>query len=133
MSDIEDIINGLLRLQNIVFGSKPADIWVKEKAIENTGNIAQIVVYEDDKAVNVNLKLDENLNIVKTNEPPKHVLSMHIDTFLDLVSGDMDLKSAYLRGLVTFEGENYHVHAILWGQSFERLRGLIKQYGGGLL
>ena len=128
MSDVEDIINGLLRLQNLVVGPNPVDEWVLEKARENVGNVAMIRVYDDSSISEVTLKLTEDLKIVKTNEKPKHVITMHINVFLDLLSGDLDFRDAYLNGLLDFQGENYHIHALLWSKAFERLRKVLKRY-----
>ena len=128
MSEVGDIINGLLRLQNLVVGPKPVDEWVLEKAKENVGNIAMIRVYDEEGVSEVTLKLTEDLKIVKTNENPKHVITMHINTFIDLLTGDLDFRDAYVNGLLDFQGENYHVHCMLWAKSFERLRGILKRY-----
>jgi len=128
MSEVEDIINGLLRLQNLVVGPNPVDEWVLERAKENVGNIAMIRVYDEEGVSEVTLKLTEDLKIVKTNEKPKHVITMHIDVFLDLLDGDLDFRDAYVNGLLDFQGENYHVHALLWSKAFERLRGVLKRY-----
>ena len=128
MSDVEDIINGLLRLQSLVVGPNPVDEWVLEKAKENVGNIAMLRVYDDNGVSEITLKLTEDLKIVKTNERPKHVITMHLDTFLDLLSGDLDFRDAYVNGLLDFQGESYHVHALLWSKAFERLRSVLKRY-----
>jgi len=128
MSEVEDIINGLLRLQNLVVGPKPIDEWVLEKAKENVGNIAMIRVYDEEGVSEVTLKLTEDLKIVKTNEKPRHVITMHINTFIDLLTGDLDFRDAYVNGLIDFQGESYHVHALLWSKAFERLRWLLKKY-----
>ena len=128
MSDVEDIINGLLRLQDKIIGDKPVDRWVKDRVVENIGNVASLRVFDEEGETVVTLKLDKDLRIRKTNERPKHVITMHIDTFIDLLSGDLDFRQAYVNGLVDFEGENYHVHAMMWARAFERIRGwLIKR------
>ena len=129
MSDVEDIINGLLRLQKWIIGSKPVDEWVLKKAKENVGNIAMLRVYDEGGTSEVTLKLTEDLKIVKTNEKPKHVITMPIDVFLALLSGDLDFKDAYAMGLLKFQGENYHLHCMLWAKAFERLKGPLKRYG----
>ncbi|RLD17596.1 MAG: hypothetical protein DRI33_04895 [Caldiserica bacterium] len=128
MSEVEDIINGMLRLQNLVLGPKPVDGWVLEKARENVGNIAMIRVYDDSGVSEVTLRLTEDLKIVETDEKPKHVITMHINVFLDLLTGDLDFRDAYVNGLLDFQGESYHVHALLWSKAFERLRWLLKKY-----
>jgi len=128
MSDVEDIINGLLRLQDKILGDKPIDRWVKDRVVENVGNVASLRVFDEEGETEVTLKLDRDLRIRKTKEKPKHVITMHIDTFIDLLGGDLDFRQAYVNGLVDFEGENYHVHCMLWARAFERIRGwLIKR------
>jgi len=128
MSDVEDIINGLLRIQEWVMDSKAMDEWILEKAKENVGNVAMLRVYDEEGVSEVTLKLTEDLKIVKTNEKPKHVITMPIDVFLLLLSGDMDFGDAYTMGLLNFQGENFHIHALLWAESFKRLRGALKRY-----
>ena len=128
MSDVEDIINGLLRLQDKILGDKPVDRWVKDRVVENVGNVALLRVFDEEGETEVTLKLDRDLRIRKTKEKPKHVITMHIDTFIDLLSGDLDFRQAYVNGLVDFEGENYHLHCLMWARAFERIRGwLIKR------
>ena len=128
MSDVEDIINGLLRLQDKILGDKPVDRWVKDRVVENIGNVASLRVFDEEGETEVTLKLDRDLRIRKTKEKPKHVITMHIDTFIDLLSGDLDFRQAYVNGLVDFEGENYHLHCLMWARAFERIRGwLIKR------
>ena len=128
MSDVEDIINGLLRLQDKILGDKPVDRWVKDRVVENVGNVASLRVFDEEGETEVTLKLDRDLRIRKTKEKPKHVITMHIDTFIDLLSGDLDFRQAYVNGLVDFEGENYHLHCLMWARAFERIRGwLIKR------
>ena len=129
MSEVEGIIDGLLELQNLIVGPNPVDEWVLERAKENIGNIAMLRVYDEEGVSEVTLKLTEDLKIVKTNENPKHVITMHIDTLLDILAGDLDFGSAYVKGLVDFQGDSYHLHALLWAKSFERLRGVLRRYG----
>ena len=123
---IREIINGLLKLQDMVLGKNPVDPWVKQRALENVGNVAMIQIIDEDGVVQERLKLDKKtLKIVRTNERPKHVISMHIDVFLDLLSGDLDFRDAYVNGLVDFRGTDYHAHAMMWAKAFERLRKYI--------
>jgi hypothetical protein len=125
MSEVEDIINGLLKLQKHVLGSDPTDSWVKSKILENRNNVAQLVVYDDNSSTDVRLTLDDNNNIVRTNEPPVHTIQMHVDTFLAILSNDMSINEAYLNGLISVSGENHHVHCLTWAKAFERLKSLL--------
>jgi len=128
MSEVEEIINGLLRLQDKILGDKSIDRWVKDRASENIGNVASLRVFDEEGQTEVTLKLDKDMKIKKTNEKPRHVITMHIDTFIDLLSGELDFKEAYVNGLIEFDGDNYHVHAMMWAKAFERIRGwLVKR------
>ena len=99
MSEVGEIIDGLLELQNLIVGPNPVDEWVLERVKENIGNVAMLRVYDEEGVSEVTLKLTEDLKIVKTSENPKHVITMHIDTLLDILAGDLDFGSAYVKGL----------------------------------
>jgi len=129
MSRVERIINGLLKLQNLVVGPKPVDEWTLKKVKENIGNIAMLRVYDRKGVSEVTLKLTEGLKIVKTNEKPKHVITMDIGTLLDILTGDLDFGDAYVNGRINFQGEDYHLHCFLWAKAFKRLRRTLKKYG----
>jgi len=128
MSEVEEVINGLLRLQDKLMRENN-DTWLEERMSENMGNVAMLMVYDDEGITKVALKLDSDMKIRKTNEKPKHVITMHVDTLLDLLTGDLDFRDAYLKGWLDFQGEDYHFHAMLWAKSFERLRGKLRKYG----
>lgn len=122
--EIKEVIEGLLRLQDKIL-ARERD-WIVEEAKENVGNVAQIEIYNVFGTYAERLKLDNGYRIVKTTEPPKHVIRVHIDTFIDLLTGDLDFKDAYAKGLVDFKGENYHLHAIKWAKGFERIRKYLR-------
>jgi len=128
MSEVEEVINGLLRLQDKLMRENN-DTWLEERMSENMGNVAMLMVYDDEGITKVALKLDSDMKIRKTNEKPKHVITMHVDTLLDLLTGDLDFRDAYLKGWLDFQGEDYHFHAMLWAKAFERLRGKLRRYG----
>lgn len=124
LDEIKEVIEGLLRLQDKIL-ARERD-WIVEEAKENVGNVAQIEIYNVFGTYAERLKLDNGYRIVKTTEPPKHVIRVHIDTFIDLLIGDLDFKDAYAKGLVEFKGENYHLHAIKWAKGFERIRKYLR-------
>lgn len=124
LDEIKEVIEGLLRLQDKIL-ARERD-WIVEEAKENVGNVAQIEIYNVFGTYAERLKLDNGYRIVKTTEPPKHVIRVHIDTFIDLLTGDLDFKDAYAKGLVEFKGENYHLHAIKWAKGFERIRKYLR-------
>ena len=122
IDEIKDIFEGLLRLQDIILQREP---WIKDEAKEDIGNVAHIEVYNVFGTHTERLKLEKGFRIVKTKEPPKHKIRMHIDVFLDLLTGEIDFHEAYVKGLIEFEGEQYHIHAMKWSRAFERLRKYI--------
>jgi len=123
LDEIKEVIDGLLRLQDMIL--KKERTWIEQEAQESIGNIAQIEVYNVFGSYRERLKLVDGYRIVKTTEQPKHVIRIHIDTLIDLLTGEMDFHEAYAKGLVQFNGENYHIHAIKWAKGFARLRKYI--------
>ena len=124
MSEIREIIDGLLKLQDKL---RKKEKWLVDEAKQNVGNVAQIEIYSDKETYREKLKLDENLRIVRTNEDAKHVIRMHLDTFIDLLIGErdgshFDFGTAWTQGLIEFTGEDYISHAMKWAKAFERLR-----------
>jgi len=128
IDEVEEIIDGLLKLQDKIIRKEK---WISEEAVEDVGNVAHIEVYSVFGSYSTRLKLDKGLRIVKTNEKPLHVIRMHIDTFLDLLTGTLDFGEAWARGLIEFDGDNYHVHAMKWARAFKRLRKYIVLPKGG--
>ena len=128
VSEIKEIVDGLLRLQDKILSRES---WLKDEAKENIGNVAQIEVYDLYGTYRERLKLAPGLKIVRTDEKPLHLIRLHIDTFIDLLLGErdgepFDFGKAYAMGLVEFEGQDYHFHATKWAKSFERLRKYLK-------
>jgi len=134
VEDVKEVIDGILKLQDKIMAREP---WTIDEAKESVGNIAQIEIYSLYGTHDERLKLDESLRIVRTNEPPKHVIRMHIDVFLDLLLGERDGRAfdfgkAWIQGLVEFYGEDYITHSLKWAKAFERLRKYLSlvQEGG---
>jgi len=117
--EIREIIDGLLSLQSIIIKNEP---WIIDETKGDIGNVAQIEIYDSNGVYPERLKLVENYKIVRTDEKPIHKISMHIDTLIDLLSGDIDFGEAYLKGLVKFEGKDFHIHAMKWSKAIKRLR-----------
>lgn len=65
------------------------------------------------------------------SESPLHVLRCSVDTFLDIVSGDEDLREAMTRGHLVIEdastGTVDLVEMYKWARAFERLRGIVRR------
>ena len=115
------IIDKLLALQKYII-PREKDI-ISE---EDIGNVAQLEVYDVLGQQSVRLKLTENYEIVKTDEPPKHLIRMPLEIFIKLIADEMDFATAYRQGYVQFTGEDYHIHAEKWAIAFGRLRRYLK-------
>lgn len=122
IEEVKEVIDGLIKLQDKILKSEP---WLHEEVEENIGNVAQIEIYSLYGTYSERLKLENGMRIVKTTEEPIHVIRMHIDTFIDLLSGELDFGEAYAKGLVEFDGLDYHVHSLMWSRAFKRLRKYI--------
>lgn len=66
------------------------------------------------------------------NEKPIHVFKCTVDTFLDLISGEEDLRDAITKGHFVIEstttGTIDLVEMQKWASAFSRLKGLINRY-----
>jgi hypothetical protein len=135
VSRIEKIIDGLLKLQDIILKNERDLVGDLLKDSRDIGNVAQIEIYDEESNYSVRLKLDEGYRIVKTNEEPIHVIRMHIDTLLDLILGErggrpFDFGRAYAEGWIQLYGKDYHIHAMRfardWEKAFKRFRKYLK-------
>jgi len=128
IDEVKEVVEGLIKLQDKIVKKEQ---WLINEAKEEVGNVAQIEIYSLHGNYVERLKLENGLKIVKTNEEPKHVIRMHIDTFIDLLIGErdgepFDFGKAYMMGLIEFNGVDYHFHAMKWAKAFEKLRKYIK-------
>ena len=68
------------------------------------------------------------------NEPPVDIFRCTTDTFLDVLSGDEDLREAITKGHLLIEsastGSVDLVECEKWARAFSRLKGLVKKYVG---
>ena len=66
------------------------------------------------------------------NETPLHVFRCTSDTFLDILSGDEDLREAITKGHFLIESASTGTIDLVemerWSRAFERLRGLVTKY-----
>lgn len=81
------------------------------------------------------LKCDgSSIKYANGKETPIHIFMCTCDTFLNVLSGDEDLREAITKGHFLIEsastGSIDLVEAEKWSRAFERLKGLIKKYVG---
>jgi len=72
------------------------------------------------------------IKYARGDETPVHVFKCSVDTFLDLVSGEEDLRDAITKGHFVIENASTGTIDLVemqrWASAFSRLRGLIDRY-----
>jgi len=126
---VEEIIDGLLNLQDRMMNIVDREPWLQKEAEEGKGRIAQIEVYDLQGTYSKRLKVTDDLRIVETEEEPVHLIRCHVDSFLDILGGDLTFGDAYSRGLIDFQGKDFHVHAMKWARAFQKYRGYLPELG----
>jgi len=67
-----------------------------------------------------------------SNETPVHIFRCTSDTFLDILSGDEDLREAITKGHFLIESASTGTIDLVemekWSRAFQRLRGLVMRY-----
>jgi len=95
-----------------------------------------LILYDDrGKKIGVWLGFENNKPVVRgvdTKNPPyaTNEISMHIDTFLKIVKGQLDFRTAYLYDLIDIKSndglpETYHL--LLWSAYFDKLVEILKK------
>lgn len=68
------------------------------------------------------------------NETPVHIFRCTTDTFLDLISGEVDLREAMTKGHFIIENASTGTIDLVemekWAKAFERLRRVLRKYVG---
>jgi len=121
MEYVRNLINRLLRLQNLII-EREAEL--KRELEEEEGSIGCLVIWreEDGRKEEVYLQLSRMRAEIVDPQPFRHKIEMSVDTFLDILGGEMTLGEAWARGLIDVEGEQAAVHAMRWSKWFERLK-----------
>jgi len=99
---------------------------VRSRLIEGEGKAGLLEVYGPDGGV-YGFKVERGR--IRPYEGGNYdtIISLSEDTFLDLLSGDLDLDDAWARGLVEFYGKNWMVDAQKFKEGFRQLRHLIAE------
>jgi len=128
MEYVRNLINRLLRLQDLII-EREAEL--KKELEEEEGSVGCLVIWreEDGKKEEVYLRLTGMRAEITDPQPFRHKIEMNVDTFLDILGGEMTLGEAWARGLIDVEGEQATIHAMRWSKWFERLRRRIMRQG----
>jgi len=128
MPYVREIIDKFLSLQSRFYPE------AEEYFSMGEGNVSLLRVVGVD-GESVLLKCEgSRIEYAQGNETPIHILRCTCDTFLNVLSGDEDLREAITKGHFLIEsastGSIDLVEAEKWSRAFERLKGLIRKYVG---
>jgi len=120
---VREIIDKLLSLQARFYSE------AKEYYAMGEGKVSLLrVVGVDGETVLLKCQ-DGRIQYAQGNEAPVHIFRTTCDTFLDVISGDEDLREAMTKGHFLIEnaqtGTVDLVELEKWSKAFSRLRGII--------
>lgn len=115
----QQVIEGIIALQDKIFHQEK---WLGDEIAKSKGNVARMQISSLDGSYSKTFELGDDMVIRESKKPPKHVISCHIDLLLDLMAGDISMGDAYVKGLITFDGEDFHAHAWKWSRYFSRIQ-----------
>jgi hypothetical protein len=125
-SYVRRIIDKLLAIQDRFYPE------TKEYYRMGSGKVAlvRIVGIDGDSVL---LKCDGyRITYASEDDQPVHIFRMTVDTFLNILSGEEDLREAIAKGHFVIENASTGTVDIVelekWAKAFERLRGLILKY-----
>ena len=130
MSRVRSVIEKIVRLQDEIL--RRVDRVAYEELIEELSRepdrVGVLEIRSKDGVDRVAIALSGGRARIVDGASYDHKVSMDVDTFLDLVTGDLDLGEAWALGLVDVEGEDDTYHLVRWVKWFrvlrEGLRGL---------
>jgi len=128
MGYVRSIIDKLLTLQEMFYPE------VEEYYREGEGRVALLKVVGDDNE-SVLLKCEKGkIRYAREDEKPVHIFRVSIDTFLDLVSGEKDIRECMAKGSFIIESSSTGTVDLVemekWAKAFYRLRNIINKYIG---
>ncbi|MEM0261763.1 MAG: hypothetical protein QXN17_03815 [Nitrososphaerota archaeon] len=129
MGFVKDIIDKILSIQDRFY---PETIEYYKMG-EGKVSLLRVVGVDGESVL---LKVDGGkIKYAKEDETPIHILRCSTDTFLDLISGEEDLRDAMTKGHFIIESAATCTMDLVemekWAKAFSRLRRLINKYIGG--
>ncbi len=126
MGYVKDIIDKILRLQDRFYPE------AKEYYRIGEGKVSLLRVIGID-GESVLLKCEGGrIKYAQGNETPIHIFRCTTDTFLNLLSGDEDLREAITKGHFIIENASTGTIDLVemekWSRAFNRLKGLVMKY-----
>jgi len=92
--------------------------------------VGHLKIYcEDDEQGNdeIFLKITDNgVEEIQATKNIKHSIQMHVDTFLDILTGSLDFGDAWAKNLITVEGEKKTLHVARWIKWIRKMRNKVQ-------
>ncbi|MEM4429663.1 MAG: hypothetical protein QXM08_00685 [Thermofilaceae archaeon] len=131
MGYVKKIIDKLLALQDRFY----PDVSEYYKIGEGKVSLLRVVGVDGESVL---LKVEGGrIKYARGDETPIHIFKCSTDTFLDLVSGEEDLRSAMTKGHFVIESASTGTIDLVemqrWASAFDRLRRLVTKYLGALI
>ncbi|MEM1710354.1 MAG: hypothetical protein QW820_05645 [Sulfolobales archaeon] len=129
MGYVKKIIDKLLALQDRFY----PEVYEYYKMGEGRVSLLRVVGIDGESVL---LKVEGGrIKYARGDETPIHIFKTSVDTFLDIVSGDEDLRDAMTKGHFIIENASTGTIDLVemerWAKAFSRLRGLVTKYMGG--
>ena len=127
---MKDIIDRFLKLQNRFYPD------AEEYFTMGAGNVSLLrVVGVDGESVLLKCTSDgRRIEYAQGDEAPVHIFRCTADTFLDVLSGDENLREAVTKGHFVIEAaSNGHIDLIeceKWARAFGGFQGILRKYLG---
>ncbi|MEM1750721.1 MAG: hypothetical protein QW088_07385 [Desulfurococcaceae archaeon] len=129
MGYVKKIIDKLLALQDRFYPEVSEYYRIGEGRV----SLLRVVGVDGDSVL---LKVEGGrIKYARGDETPIHIFKTSVDTFLDIVSGDEDLRDAITKGHFIIENASTGTIDLVemqkWCSAFSRLKGLVMKYLGG--
>ncbi|MEM1522281.1 MAG: hypothetical protein QXU69_04605 [Thermofilaceae archaeon] len=129
MGYVKKIIDKLLALQDRFY----PEVYEYYRMGEGRVSLLRVVGIDGESVL---LKVEGGrVKYARGDEAPVHIFKTSIDTFLDIISGDEDLRDAITLGHFVIEnastGEIDLVEMERWASAFSRLKRIVMKYVGG--
>ena len=128
MGYVKEIIDKILHLQSRFYPD------AEEYYTMGAGNVSLLRVVGFD-GESVLLKCDgSRIEYAQGDEPLVHIFRCTADTFLDVLSGDKDLREAITKNQFVIESaSNGHIDLVeceKWARAFVNFKGMLRKYLG---
>ena len=130
VSKVRSVIEKIIRLQDELARLVDRDLYeeFKEEVEREPERVGVLEIRDRSGSERVIIALQQGrARIVDNPDKIDHVVKMDLDTFVDLITGELDLGEAWALDLVEVEGEDSMLHLIRWVKWFRVMREALKK------